>query len=95
MNKETYEALKHLVKFYRDNDMLLQEGDLEMYGIEKEKDIKQAEKWIDEVAKEYEYNCESCGATRQSFKGLCDSCKGICRHCGKQHTNALCDGGTK
>ena len=39
-------------------------------------DIDLVEGWIGEVAKKYEYDCEGCGATRQSWKGLCDSCKG-------------------
>ena len=44
MNKETYEALKRII--YTINDV---------YDIKpNQKDIKQVEEWIDEVAKEYE-----------------------------------------
>ena len=46
MNKETYEALKRIVKDARRKHKYLQDI--------KGKDIKQVESWIDEVAKEYE-----------------------------------------
>ena len=46
MNKETYEALKRIVKDARRKHKYLQDI--------KGKDIKQIESWIDEVAKEYE-----------------------------------------
>ncbi len=45
MNKETYEALKRIMKYGYF-------GDIEWRG-NKEKDLKQVEGWIDEVKNEY------------------------------------------
>ena len=50
MNKETYEALKDLVKQVREK--AIREVDF--------KSLKQVEDWIDEVAKEYEKNIGQC-----------------------------------
>ena len=54
MNKQTYEALKSLVKFYWDNDMLLKKGEM-----------KKIEDWIKEVAKDY---CPDCGELNHRCK---------------------------
>jgi len=72
MNKETYEALKRII--YTINDV---------YDIKpNQKDIKQVEDWIDEVAKEYESDkwneCLKCGKELPARKDrYCYDCRGI------------------
>ena len=55
MDKETYEALKEIVKFVRGKSKIV-----------KNNDIVAIEDWIDEVAKEYDHEfennvCKICG----------------------------------
>ena len=47
MNKETYESLKEVIKFVRGGKKL------------KNNDITAVESWIDEVAKENEWQCKN------------------------------------
>lgn len=51
MNNETYEALKELVKFAKNNIPYYVDR---QKGIKFLNDIKRVEGWIDEVAKEYD-----------------------------------------
>ena len=53
MNKETYEALKRIVDLYKNSGIYIKDSLVEGY-------VKRVEKWIDEVAKEYEKNIGQC-----------------------------------
>jgi len=54
MNKETYEALKRIIKFaYHESEV----GE----NIKLDNDLVRVDDWIDEVAKEYEGTCNNCG----------------------------------
>ena len=80
MNKETYEALKRFVDDYKSDEK--SEYKTKRMG----ENLSQVEKWIDEVAKEYEEAdlvCERCSENiseseaTQTASGLilCESCE--------------------
>ena len=79
MNKETYEALKALISYFRS-------GPTDAEGVY-DKELTRVESWIDEVAKEYDENDDladdNCGFCGKKIEGVahrfnnifyCDDC---------------------
>lgn len=77
MNKETYEALKEIIKYLNRGSKTMSWSNGEVST-----EIEQVDNWIDEVAKEYESEdvCEKCGEELET-KMLGDELTSFCK-CG-------------